>query len=93
MLTLNPSALAPSLPKLMNPRRRRRRRNPKSGAYAKAAGQVFVPPLAFAGGGALAGMLVASVAKPERVRYAAGFGAVLGLLVMGALATDAIVNG
>ena len=89
-LMINP--IAPSFPKL-NPRRRKgkgkRRKNPSADAYTKAAGKVFIPPLAVAGGGALAGLLVASVSKPENSRYAAGFGAILGLVVMGVLATDA----
>lgn len=98
LVRINPDAISAPLAAL-NPRRRkghrkgRRRKNPSTGAYTKAAGEVFVPPIAFAGGGALAGLLVASVTKPERIRYAAGLGAVLGLVVMGVLSTDAIAHG
>lgn len=96
-LMLNPAALLPSMPTI-NPRRRKsrgrksRRKNPSVDQYTKAAGKVFVPPLAFATGGALVGLVVASVAKPERLRYAAGIGALLGVALMGALATDSLAH-
>lgn len=91
-LMLNPSALVPSLPKSNPARRKRRKKNPNADQYTKAAGKVFGPPIVFAGGGALAGLVIASVARPEKIRYAAGIGAILGLVTMGVLATDALAH-
>ena len=97
-LMINPASILPSLPSFKNPSRRKkgrkkgRKKNPNVDQYTKAAGKVFIPPLAFATGGALVGLVVASVAKPERLRYAAGVGAIIGLGVMGALATDALAH-
>lgn len=89
---INPSISA--LPRASNPRRRGkkgRRRNPMS--YTRAAADVLGPPLVGAGLGAIAGLLVASVAKPEQIRYAAALGAVLGLSVVGVMEVDARAHG
>lgn len=96
-LMINPTL--PTIPTLKNPRGRKRRgkgrrkKNPSATSYTKAAGEVFIPPLAFAGSGALVGLIVASVAKPQHIRYSAVVGALLGLGVMGVLATDSIAHG
>lgn len=81
----------PSLPvrrRASNPSRRRR--NP---SYAQATAEVLGAPLAGAAVGAIAGLIIASVAKPERLRYAAGMGAILGVGVVGVMKVDARVHG
>jgi len=90
----NPSI--PDFPKpkrASNPRRRGkgRRRNPMS--YTRAAADVLGAPVLGAGLGAIAGLVVASVAKPEQIRYAAALGAILGLGVVGVMEIDARAHG
>lgn len=76
-----------------NPRRRGkgRRRNPMS--YRRAAADVLAAPVVGAGLGAIAGLVVASVAKPEQIRYAVAMGALLGLGVVGVMEIDARAHG
>lgn len=88
---INPSILAPK--RANNPRRRRRGRRKNPTSYTKAAAEVFGAPVIGIGLGALAGLLVASVAKPEQIRYAAALGAVLGLGVVGVMEVDARAHG
>lgn len=87
----NPSI--PEFPKrATNPRRgKHRRKNPMG--YTRAAADVLGAPILGAGLGAIAGLVVASVAKPEQIRYAAALGAILGLGVVGVMEVDSRAHG